>query len=39
VGAPIHLQGDDPRRLIELREQIRGAIVQLEALRCKLFLL
>jgi hypothetical protein len=31
VGSPVHAAGDDPRQLVELREQIRGAIVQLAA--------
>jgi acyl-CoA synthetase (AMP-forming)/AMP-acid ligase II/1-acyl-sn-glycerol-3-phosphate acyltransferase len=31
VGAPLYPAGDDPRLLVELRERIRGAIVQLKA--------
>ena len=31
IGTPIHPGGDDPRQLIEWRDQIRRAIAQLEA--------
>jgi hypothetical protein len=28
VGTPIYPEGDDPRRLVELRDEIRTAIAQ-----------